>query len=477
MKNMSTILLHLTTEEIPADTFTPVNLYYTLRDIYAGSILLESSDYHGKENALSFICCAPIASFKLSQEVIEIKLPLYDTSEISLKDKKDLVPLLSGFFSRFSISHMDSYADYPGFFGYMSYDVVRYFEDIDLDITDPQIPDLWYTLYKYVIRIDHFHNTCRLYSLDIEAEQNSVDLNHLKSLIHNSRMNTFPFSFEGPETYYIHDERFLDMVENGKNHCQRGDVFQVVLSRRFKQKYKGDDFNVYRALRSVNPSPYLFYFDYGSFRLMGSSPESQIRVQSGQATIYPIAGTFRRTGNDAEDATAAFDLVNDPKENAEHIMLVDLARNDLSTVCEDVEVKVFREVQYFSHVIHLVSEVTGHVMPGAGVLEVAAKTFPAGTLSGAPKHRAMQIINETEPHNRGYYGGAIGIVGMNGSFNHAIMIRSLLSKDHTLYYQAGAGIVSRSVPEMELQEVQNKLGALRKAIRLAADTNTYSKTI
>jgi anthranilate synthase component 1 len=257
------------------------------------------------------------------------------------------------------------------------------------------------------------------------------------------------------------------MVEKGKQHCFRGDVFQVVLSRAFHQQFKGDEFNVYRALRSINPSPYLFFFDYGDYKLMGSSPEAQLIIKEGKATIHPIAGTFRRTGNDEQDRELAAQLLEDPKENAEHVMLVDLARNDLSRLATNVEVESYRKIQYYSHVIHLVSEVTGKIQEGLNPFSLLAATFPAGTLSGAPKYRAMQIIDQYEPTARGFYGGCIGAVSFNGDFNHAIMIRSILSKSNTLYYQAGAGVVAKSVASSELEEVNNKLNALKQAIALA----------
>ena len=259
------------------------------------------------------------------------------------------------------------------------------------------------------------------------------------------------------------------MLTRGKEHCFRGDVFQIVLSRQFSQKYKGDEFQLYRALRSVNPSPYLFYFDYGDYRIFGSSPEAELRIKKGRAIINPIAGTFRRTGNDEQDRILAEKLCADPKENAEHVMLVDLARNDLSRNADDVRVDNYREVQYFSHVIHLVSEVSGKLPGDSNMISVLGDSFPAGTLSGAPKHRAMQLIDRYENQRRSYYGGTIGFIGFDNSLNHAIMIRSFLAKSNTLFYQAGAGIVAGSVEENELQEVNNKLAALKKAIEIAKD--------
>jgi len=213
----------------------------------------------------------------------------------------------------------------------------------------------------------------------------------------------------------------------------------------------------------------LFYFDYGSFKIFGSSPEAHLVIKGKEATIHPIAGTFKRTGNDEADAELAKQLLDDPKENSEHVMLVDLARNDLSRTGSEVTVDTYKEVQYFSHVIHLVSKVTGLLKDNMTSSQMIAGTFPAGTLSGAPKVRAMQLINEYEQTRRGFYGGAIGFMGFNGDFNHAIMIRSFLSKGNSLFYQAGAGVVAKSSEVSELQEVNNKLAALRTAINLAAE--------
>lgn len=456
--------LYLQKKAFLADTFTPVSLYYKLRDVFPGSLLLESSDYHGNENAKSFICCHPLSTFSVFNEQVKI----FDTEGQKMghdiTERESVLTQLRTFQAGFDIQK--DVEDEVGLFGYITFDSVRYFEDISLDINKRDIPDIHYALYQHVIEIDHFHNTCVLRTLS-SSESDSTDLDRMVQLILGARFEQFSFKTTADESANMSDEYFLQMIDKGQSHCNRGDVFQVVLSRRYKQSFKGDDFNVYRALRSINPSPYLFYFDYGSYRLIGSSPEAQIRIKDREATIYPIAGTFRRTGNDLQDAELAAQLSADPKENAEHIMLVDLARNDLSKVCSNIEVKVFKEVQYYSHVIHLVSEVVGKLANGTDELDLFTKTFPAGTLSGAPKYRALQIIDDLEPDSRGFYGGAIGYLGLNGDINHAIMIRTFLSKENQLEYQSGAGVVAKSVPENEMQEVHNKLGALRRAIDLA----------
>lgn len=451
-----------------ADTLTPVNIYLKLRDVFAGSILLESSDYHGNENSLSFICCDPIATFQIANEFAAIRYPDQPAQQIRLEQSVKVPELLEEFRNSFQSdsAHQSKYP-HDGLFGYMAYDAVRYFEEVSIQRTETNLPDLLYSLYRYVIVVDHFFNEMTLFEHQLQSDSNESTLGRLEQLIIHNRITTFQFRQTSEERSNYTDGEFLKIIEKGKQHCYRGDVFQIVLSRRFASGFKGDEFNVYRAMRSINPSPYLFYFDYGNFKLFGSSPEAQILIKNGLGHIFPIAGTFRRSGNDQEDALLAEKLSADEKENAEHIMLVDLARNDMSRNAEDVHVEVFKEIQYYSHVIHLVSKVTGTLNPQTSAVQMAADTFPAGTLSGAPKHKALNLINQYENVNRGFYGGAIGFLGFDGSFNHAIMIRTFLSKDNTLIYQAGAGVVSKSDSESELQEVNNKLEALRKALKLA----------
>ncbi|MEQ8361311.1 MAG: anthranilate synthase component I family protein [Cyclobacteriaceae bacterium] len=459
--------IYTRSKKLLADTLTPVNIYLKLRDVYAGSFLLESSDYHGQENSLSFICCDPIASFQMHGDKLTEKYPDGSICNDVLVNSNDVVSRLDHFRNSFDVQNADTKYISGGLFGYMAYDAVRYFENIDLTITNKQIPDMLYKVFRYVIVIDHFSNELVLFENAISPDTPS-GIDDLQKIIFSNRFSTFSFTASSDETSNISDEEYLKMVDAGIAHCKRGDVFQIVLSRRFTSQFQGDEFNVYRALRSINPSPYLFYFDFGSFKIFGSSPEAQIQVKGKDASIFPIAGTFKRTGDDQEDAKLATALANDKKENAEHVMLVDLARNDMSRDAEEVKVEVFKEIQYYSHVIHLVSKVTGKIK-NSSALKVAANTFPAGTLSGAPKYKAMTLINEYENINRSFYGGAIGFLGFNGDFNHAIMIRTFLSKSNQLITQAGAGVVAKSVPENELQEVNNKLAALRKAIRMAEE--------
>lgn len=455
-------------KKILADTITPVSVYLKIRDQFPNSILLESSDYRANDNTFSYICCNPIASITVEDEKIREEFPDGTFRESEITETTEVAAAIDNFAKQFEVSEQGFKFINNGLFGYLAYDAVRYFEDVDIQKKGDgnQIPDVFYAVYQNIIAINHFKNEAYIFAHCYERESN-VDA--IEQLLNARNFASYTFSKTGERETNLQDDKFKEFVNLAKEHCHRGDVFQLVLSRRFSQQFKGDEFNVYRALRSINPSPYLFYFDYGNFKIFGSSPEAQLIVKDGKAEIHPIAGTFRRTGNDEEDAILAKKLSEDAKENSEHVMLVDLARNDLSRNGSEVLVENYREVQFFSHVIHLVSKVSARKKKDIPTLKVVADTFPAGTLSGAPKHRAMQLIEDYEPTNRGYYGGAIGFMDFHGNFNHAIMIRTFLSKDHTLYYQAGAGLVAASDPEDELQETYNKLGALNKALEIAED--------
>ncbi len=455
-----------------ADIITPVSIYLRIRDRFLNSILLESSDYHANDNNFSYIAFDPVASFSYDSRQLTIRMPGENEQTNDLPEHQMLDAL-----QQFKDSFQHEKAPFSfitnGLFGYFGYPAVQSFEDISLHAPVPaenQIPAAVFTIYRYVLAINHFKDELYLfehsYLRDGETEAEST-LDYISDLITGRNYPTYSFSPAGPEQSNFTDDEFKGVIQKGKDHCQRGDVFQIVLSRRFSTPFVGDEFNVYRALRSLNPSPYLFYFDYGNYKLFGSSPESQIVVKNRKATIYPIAGTFRRTGNDIQDAELAQKLYDDPKESAEHVMLVDLARNDLSRNCDVVKVETFKEVQYYSHVIHLVSKVVGDLTETADPLQIVAETFPAGTLSGAPKHNAMQLIDRYENISRSFYAGSIGYMGFDGEFNHCIMIRTFMSKDNTLYYQAGAGVVAKSVVDSESQEVHNKLAALRTAIEQA----------
>jgi anthranilate synthase component 1 len=467
---MKVFKIKTTSRKLLADIVTPVSIYLRIRDIYPNSLLLESSDYHGNENSYSFICMKPVAGFQADNGKITETYP--DGSEIitEITDKQTFNIRFSAFTNSFKESGLQEDIPVNGLFGYLSYDAVQYFEKIDLNNNADyphKIPDARYHLYKYIIAINHYQNTLQIIENQVNGEQGESD--RIESLLNSRNVAIYSFKTVGDEARKLSDAEYKKLVSKGKEHCYLGDVFQVVLSRQFSRSFTGDEFNVYRALRSVNPSPYLFYFDYGNYKIFGSSPEAHLKINKGKAFINPIAGTFKRTGNDENDKLLAQKLSTDQKENAEHVMLVDLARNDLSRHANNVKVENYREVQFYSHVIHLVSAVSGELREGTTIADVMSATFPAGTLTGAPKYMAMKIIEKYENQRRGYYGGAIGFLDFRGHFNHAIMIRTFLSKANTLYYQAGAGIIANSDEDNELQEVNNKLGALRKAIELAED--------
>ena len=447
-----------------SDTHTPVGLYLNIRDQFSNSFLLESSDYKSKENSFSYICFDPIASFiteKFQTTIIfpDKKTIVKNTSEIEIATE------LNQFAQSFSVTDLKLGFETFGLFGYTSYNAIPLFENIEFTNQDFDLPLIQYHLFRYTIVFNHFNN--ELFLLEHLQENEVSNLSSIQDIINNRSVTQFKFSTQNQEESNFTNEDFLEIIKKGQQHCFVGDVFQIVLSRKYKQQFKGDEFNVYRALRSINPSPYLFYFDYGNFKLFGSSPEAQLTINNQKAVINPIAGTFKRTGDYEKDALLAEALLQDPKENAEHIMLVDLARNDLSKSSKKVVVESFKKIEYYSHVIHMVSKVSAELEPESNPIEILGNNYPAGTLSGAPKHKAMQLIDQYEPQSRGFYGGTVGIIGLNGGFNHAIFIRSFVSKNNQLIYQAGCGIVTKSDVNSELNEVETKLSALRKAIQLA----------
>lgn len=461
---------------LPADSFTPVGLYLKLRDQYAQTLLLESSDYHSRRNSHSYICCDPIAG--ITVKGMEGEQYVGNTSQKVSLCEKSLTETMQQFIESVAVPapQLNLEAMESGFFGFTGYSAIPHFESLEFKSSDQDIPDVCYHFYRIVLLFDHFKDELHIIYHHEEGEEVKSPLEQLVALIKNRAFPEFGFERIGPEQSLYTDEEFKGIIEQCIAHCKRGDVFQVVPSRVYEQAFFGDEFTVYRRLRSLNPSPYLFYFDYGSFRIFGSSPEAQLTVDKQVATVNPIAGTYRRTGEDAQDAALARQLLEDPKENAEHTMLVDLARNDLGKEGEHIKVAVFKEVQYYSHVLHLVSRVQANI-EGKAPYNIMADTFPAGTLSGAPKYRAMEIINEQEKTGRGLYGGAIGFFDGQDKLNHAIVIRTFVSKGNVLRYQAGAGIVALSEPETEMQEVQNKLSALRQAMAEAEKMGNYESVI
>ena len=461
---------------ILADLYTPVGVYMRLRDLYPQSALMESSDYHDANNSRSFIGLNPIASVAIGHGIATVSYPDGSTFQHEVNKEYRSDKAIHELIDRIEVSGED--AAVCGLFGYTSFNAVRYFEDIpvkDETLAKNDAPDVLYILYKVVIEFDHHNNMLKIVTLSENSDNSEYsdnsensDITAIQKAMNKANVQAYDFHPVGDVRSTLTDDEHRENIRKGIQHCLRGDVFQIVLSRRFIQKYEGDDFKLYRALRSINPSPYLFYFDFGGFRIFGSSPETHCRIEGKKAYIDPIAGTTKRTGDAEADRRGAEYLRNDPKENAEHVMLVDLARNDLSRNCHNVKVDFYKDLQYYSHVIHLVSRVSGELDEGADPIKAFIDTFPAGTLSGAPKVRAMQLISEYEPHNRGAYGGCIGIIGLDGSLNQAITIRTFVSRNGELWFQAGGGIVAKSDVEYELQEVNNKLGALRKAIEKAA---------
>ena len=467
---METFNFTTASKTILADLYTPVGVYMRLRDLYPQSALMESSDYHDANNSRSFIGINPIASVAIGHGIVSISFPDGTTERKPLSKDFSSAEAIHALIDRIQVTGDDS--SVCGLFGYTSFNAVRYFENIDVkDETQAKndAPDVLYILYKVVIVFDHHNNTLKIVSLAPSnlPQEGEANIDAVLKSMNKANVKAYDFHPVGDVRSTLTDDEHRENIRRGIAHCLRGDVFQIVLSRRFIQQYEGDDFKLYRALRSINPSPYLFYFDFGGFRIFGSSPETHCRIEGRRAYIDPIAGTTKRTGNAEADRQGAEYLRNDPKENAEHVMLVDLARNDLSRNCHGVKVDFYKDLQYYSHVIHLVSRVSGELDNSADPIKAFIDTFPAGTLSGAPKVRAMQLISEYEPHNRGAYGGCIGIIGLDGSLNQAITIRTFVSRNGELWFQAGGGIVAKSDVEYELQEVNNKLGALRKAIETA----------
>jgi anthranilate synthase component I len=441
--------------------------------MFPETLLLECIEYNSPETARSYLCADPIVKFSIKNNTGTVEKLGRKIKEINLTDSQTTIVEFNDFQNSLHVEFVgEAQSDLIGLFGYAGYSAIPHFEDIKFPIApneNEQIPDLQFALYRYVFRFDHFQNQMSAIKLREtgEPENKSVSLIELLEKITFRRAPEYPFERVGDESANLSDADFQEIVKVCQKHILRGDVFQIVPSRKFVQPFRGDEFQVYRSLRRINPSPFLFFFDYGGFSLFGSSPEAQLIVRERVATIHPIAGTYPRGADKLEDSEFATRLAEDPKESAEHVMLVDLARNDLSRHCENVRVEAFKKIEFYSHVIHLVSRVAGRLNENASPMQILADTFPAGTLSGAPKYRTMQILNEIEPSGRSFYGGSVGFFGLDGDCTQAIMIRSFLARRRKLIFQAGAGIVADSVPEKETAEVSNKLAALRRAIEAA----------
>lgn len=461
---MEKIKLRVVVKKKLADFVTPVSLYLRLRDYFTEPVLLESNDFNARENSFSFIGLDAIASIEVKNQQIITLLPNSKKIQSTINSFNAVADAIGDFLNRFETDYETPFEGFNGIFGHIGFEAVQYFDSIEFDPKkrDIEIPDIRYTLHRFIIGFNHYNE--ELIILENILPGSNAKMNRLETLLQAQTIPEHQFHLDGNERTNLSDEAFKELVRIGKRHCQLGDVFQIVFSRQFSQAFQGDEFNVYRVLRSINPSPYLFYFDYGDYKIFGSSPESQLVVKDEIATVNPIAGTYKRTGDADYDAEKALELAKDPKENAEHIMLVDLARNDLGRHAASVQVKTLKEIQYFSHVIHLVSKVQGKLPKGTNPVTVFGDTFPAGTLSGAPKYKAIELITKYENTQRSFYGGALGYISFGGELNKAIVIRSFLSKNNVLYYQAGAGIVAASNEDSELQEVNNKLGALKRAL-------------
>lgn len=464
---MSNIPILVKVKTILADTFTPVSLYLRLRDQYTFPVLLESNDISNKEECFSFIGLESMAEFSVQKGVIRQHFPAQVPIDTPISEQNQVADAFQSFLARFKPQGDQPFRNFNGFFGHTAFDAVQYFDthQFPADKKKIDLPDMRYYLYRFIIAFNHYKD--ELYILENRLEGEESQLDQLLIQIKNPLEQLHDFKTVGEERSNLSDEEFKELVRIGKAHCQKGDVFQIVFSRQYQQSFIGDEFQVYRVLRSLNPSPYLFFFDYGDYKIFGSSPEAQMLIRDNVAQVNPIAGTYKRTGNMEEDARRAQALLKDPKENAEHIMLVDLARNDLSRHASNVRVQELKDIHYYSHVIHLVSKVCGDLEAASNPIQIFGDTFPAGTLSGAPKYKAIELINRYENQNRSFYGGALGYIDFKGEMNQAIVIRSFLSYQSTLHYQAGAGVVVASDEQKELEEVKNKLGALKGALKQA----------
>ncbi len=451
-----------------ADTETPISIYLKIREHYNQCVLFENAADGLDHSQYSYIFFDPMAGISISGNKIEKYYQDHRRESSTINKNEEALPLLSQFIKQFTLAEADK--QIPSFVGYINYDAVRYFETIDIPTAtaeDKAGPDIQFDLYRYLITINHSNQEMELIQLYLENTK-ANDLQKITGILHSKNIPSYTFATTAEEESFTTGEVYLEQVAKGIEHCQQGDCFQVVLSRAFERKFKGDDFKVYRALRSINPSPYLFYLDYNNFHLMGSSPEAQCKFADGKASLHPIAGTYKRTHDKKQDEEKAIALLNDEKEKAEHTMLVDLARNDLSKNFKKINIAAYKKIESYSHVIHLVSKIEGEdLLTDADALKILADSFPAGTLSGAPKPKAMQIIKDTETTNRGFYGGCVGFLGFDGSLNTAIMIRTIMSKNNRLQYRAGAGITIASLPEKELEEINLKINALRKAVKMA----------
>lgn len=462
-----------------ADVLTPVSLFLSIREAADHPFLLESVEGGEHLARYSFIGRNPYQKLIFDGKSTTIELP--DGSSNTLEE--------SYFYALEQLTNQHSepkIAELPrltgGAVGYSSYDTIREVEHLpDGPKPDLDMPEALWCFYDEIFAFDHVKQQVVLMktvfvegSTDLKEayQQAEKSLDEMEKSALQAIKPAGEFELDANKiTSNIEEKRFYEIVEKAKEYIYEGDIFQVVLSQRFEVPFRGDKFTLYRALRMVNPSPYLFFLDFDNFAMVGSSPEVLVRVTEKEVRLLPIAGTRPRGSNHDEDLQYEEDLKNDPKEIAEHIMLVDLGRNDLSRVCIPGSVHLERNqsIERFSHVMHIVSDVVGEIAPGKSSVDALKQCFPAGTVSGAPKIRAMEIIDELEPTKRGPYAGAVGYFDFSGNMDTCIAIRTMLVTDKSVYIQAGAGIVADSSPEKEFEETKNKAAALVEALSLALE--------
>lgn len=460
-------------KEIPVGGETPVSAYIKLGSELP-SCLLESIEGEKKIARYSFLVLAPTLIFQSKNNSVALKY--HGKPERSFKVDNPL-DYLKKILTDDKLSHDKSLPRLSGgAIGYIAYDYVKKIEKIP-DIKKPglSLPELYFIFPKFIVAFDHLKQKIKIIRLVSPYEKISYknacnDIEKLIKELSNPILIKTRHSGMGTVKSATDREKFLSSVVKAKKYIKDGDIIQTVLSQRLETEFKGDPFEIYRALRILNPSPYMYYFNLGKIKIIGASPEILVRLEDGTANVRPIAGTRPRGKDNADDKKLQAELLNDEKEKAEHLMLVDLGRNDLGRVCsfDSVKLTKFMNIEKYSHVMHIVSDVVGKLKPSADAFKLFDATFPAGTVSGAPKIRAMEIIEELEPTKRGLYAGAVGYFDYNGNMDFAINIRTIIMKGEKAYIQAGAGIVADSVPEKEYEETLNKARGLIKAIEMAA---------
>lgn len=454
--------------DIPLDIDTPVSAFMKLRNNHA-TFLLESVEKGERLGRYSFIGLEP-------EEKITICGNSLRKNDIQMQFDKEKAKFI--FDEIFCEKHVEPFVPLifdGGWVGYIGYEFVKFLEDIDLK-KESRFPVLFLFKTQNLIVFDHVKNTVKIILGGKNLKEEEIEERTQK--IKNALYSELPK--RKVERTSFHDrvlaqslskEEFLKKVEITKELIKNGDIFQAVLSIRFQGKTSAHPFEIYRALRILNPSPYMFYLDFGEFQIIGSSPESHVKVEEGIVSIRPIAGTRRRGRNREEDIELERELISNEKERAEHVMLIDLARNDLGKICEAGSVGISEKmtIEKYSHVMHIVSQVDGKLSPKKTFYDILQATFPAGTVTGAPKLRAMEIIDEMEPVERGPYGGVVGYLGFNGNIDLCIGIRMIIYRMGEFYLQAGAGIVDGSIPENEYKEIINKMKGMHEAIIMAEE--------